>query len=85
MASRLGAPWDVDVGDPAGAGAATGAGAAGGAAGVGDVVLGRGGKLGGKTGWATVRQEGCFQDCPDGSAGKSFLNLSRKIRALPQW
>ena len=74
MASRLGAPWGVDVGDPAG-----------GATAACDDALGRGGKLGGKTGWATVRQEGCFQDRPDGSAGKSFLNLSRKIRALPQW
>ena len=74
MASRLGAPWGVDVDDPAG-----------GATPDCDDALGRGGKLGGKTGWATVRQEGCFQDRLDGSAGKSLLNMSRKIRSLHQW
>ena len=46
----------------------------------GDAVLGRGGKLGGKTGWATLRHKGCFQDRPDGSAGKSLSKMSRKIR-----
>ena len=38
------------------------------------------GKLGGKTGWATLRHKGCFQDRSDRSAGKSLSNMSRKIR-----
>ena len=87
MASRLGAPW---VGAAAAAGlvyAVGMAGAAGvaGAAGAGDVALGRGGKLGGKTGWATLRLLCFFQDRPDSSTGKALLKISRRISAAHRW
>ena len=73
MAFRLGAPWGDVVADSAGCAAAAG-----------DAVLGRGGKLGGKTGWATLRHKGCFQDRPAGSAGKSLSKMSRKVRPLQE-
>ena len=78
MASRLGAPW-------VGAAAAAGVAGAAGAADVGVVALGRGGKLGGKTGWATLRLQCSLQDPPDGLTGKALLQISRRISRAQRW